>query len=139
MGGVRGGSLLAPASDDGPEFGFLGSGIPVAIKYYYLNGQRVAQAKDGVFTWIHADHLSSATRITDAAGLEIRRLAYAAFGEELENTGSGSAPTYSYTGKELDSSGLMYYGARYYDPALARFITADTMYDAGPQGLNRYS
>ena len=32
----------------------------------------------------------------------------------------------------------MYYGARYYDPALARFITADTVYDAGPQGLNRY-
>ena len=33
----------------------------------------------------------------------------------------------------------MYYGARYYDPALSRFITADTVYDAGPQGLNRYS
>ena len=33
----------------------------------------------------------------------------------------------------------MYYGARYYDPALARFITADTVYDRGPQGLNRYS
>lgn len=33
----------------------------------------------------------------------------------------------------------MYYGARYYDPVLARFITADTVYDKGPQGLNRYS
>ncbi len=33
----------------------------------------------------------------------------------------------------------MYYGARYYDPALSRFITPDTMYDRGPQGLNRYS
>ncbi len=33
----------------------------------------------------------------------------------------------------------MYYGARYYDPALSRFITPDTVYDRGPQGLNRYS
>ncbi|MCP4402046.1 MAG: hypothetical protein GY801_32690, partial [bacterium] len=56
-----------------------------------------------------------------------------------ENIGSGSEPKYSYTGKERDSSGLMYYGARYYDPALSRFITPDTLYDRGPQGLNRYS
>ena len=78
--------------------------------------------------------------LTDADGVEIHRLVYRAFGEELENSGSGSAPTYSYTGKELDSSGLMYYGARYYDPALSRFITADTVYDgSSPQGLNRYS
>ncbi|GAK52393.1 hypothetical protein U14_03644 [Candidatus Moduliflexus flocculans] len=33
----------------------------------------------------------------------------------------------------------MYYGARYYDPALARFITPDTVDDAGTQGLNRYA
>jgi len=34
---------------------------------------------------------------------------------------------YTYTGKELDAgTGLMYYGARYYDPALGRFIGADT-------------
>ena len=94
---------------------------------------------DGEVTWIHSDHLHSATILTGAGGVEIRRLAYAAFGEELENTGTGDEAKYSYTGKELDSSGLMYYGARYYDPALARFITADTVYDAGPQGLNRYS
>ena len=104
-----------------------------------LNGLRVAKATDGELTWIHSDHLHSATILTDADGTEIRRLAYAAFGEELENTGSGTEAKYSYTGKERDQSGLLYYGARYYDPALARFITADTVYDAGPQGLNRYS
>ncbi|MCP4401648.1 MAG: RHS repeat-associated core domain-containing protein, partial [bacterium] len=87
----------------------------------------------------HSDHLHSATILTDAAGAELRRLAYRAFGEDAENIGSGSEPKYSYTGKERDSSGLMYYGARYYDPALSRFITADTIYDRGPQGLNRYS
>jgi RHS repeat-associated protein len=90
-------------------------------------------------TWYHADHLHSATVITDVAGLEVRRLAYRAFGEEVQNTGSGDAPPYTYTGKELDDTGLMYYGARYYDPVLCRFVTPDIVYDAGPQGLNRYS
>ncbi|MCP4401300.1 MAG: hypothetical protein GY801_28880, partial [bacterium] len=95
----------------------------VASKYYYLNGLRVAKFRNGVLNWIHSDHLHSATILTAAAGAELRRLAYRAFGEEAENIGSGSAPKYSYTGKERDSSSLMYYGARYYDPALSRFIT----------------
>ena len=35
---------------------------------------------------------------------------------------------YTFTGQELDeSTGLMYYGARYYDPALGRFVQADTI------------
>jgi uncharacterized protein RhaS with RHS repeats len=35
----------------------------------------------------------------------------------------------------------MYYGARYYDPAVGRFISADTLVPnpANPQTLNRYS
>lgn len=46
------------------------------------------------------------------------------------------------TGKELDdTTGLYFYGARYYDPSLGRFITADPTiqkpYD--PQDLNRYT
>ena len=42
---------------------------------------------------------------------------------------------YLFTGKEKDSSGLYYYGARYYDPELGRFISADPILD----GLNRYT
>jgi len=100
----------------------------------------VAQARNGVWTWLHSDHLHSATVITDVNGQEVRRLAYKAFGEEVQNTGSGDAPPYTYTGKELDDTGLYYYGARYYDPVLARFLTPDTVYDGNsPQGLNRYS
>ena len=49
---------------------------------------------------------------------------------------------YYFTGKKTDDeSGLIYFGARYYDPKLGRFITPDTIiqnpYD--PQTLNRYS
>ncbi len=48
---------------------------------------------------------------------------------------------HTYTGKEKDATGLYYYGARYYDPALGRFTTPDSivqnLYD--PQMLNRYA
>jgi RHS repeat-associated protein len=45
-------------------------------------------------------------------------------------------------GQTLDpSTGLMHYNARYYDPTIGRFISADTIVPnpADPQQLNRYS
>jgi RHS repeat-associated protein len=49
---------------------------------------------------------------------------------------------YTFTGQKLDeSTGLMYYGARYYDAALGRFVQADTIVPnpTNPQDLNRYA
>jgi len=50
--------------------------------------------------------------------------------------------TYNYTGQRLDGgTGLLYYGARFYDPALMRFVQADTLVPepGNPQSLNRYA
>ena len=54
---------------------------------------------------------------------------------------SGTTPTsFQFTGQRLESSiGLLYYGARYYDPSLGRFIQADTIVPGGVQGLDRYA
>jgi len=55
----------------------------------------------------------------------------------------GSLPTtYTFTGQRLDGdTGLSYYGAHYYDPALGRFVQADTIVPepGNPQSLNRYA
>jgi RHS repeat-associated protein len=50
---------------------------------------------------------------------------------------NGAMPTdYGFTGQRADSAtGLDYYGARYYDPTLGQFTSADTVLD----GLNRYA
>ena len=64
-----------------------------------------------------------------------------AFGE-TDTIDSGSDNNYKYTGKELDSeTGLYYYGARYYNPEVGRFIQADALKGSvnDPLSLNRYA
>ena len=48
---------------------------------------------------------------------------YHPFGEIEVEEGSEH---YLFNGKEKDTTGLYYYGARYYDPQIDRFITRDT-------------
>jgi RHS repeat-associated protein len=65
---------------------------------------------------------------------------YAPYGE---TRGSETVDVpYQYTGQRNEAAiGLYYYGARWYDPALGRFIQADPIVPAAtdPQSLNRYS
>jgi RHS repeat-associated protein len=55
---------------------------------------------------------------------------------EVTSTGSSDNP-YQYTGRENDGTGLYYYRARYYSPALKRFISEDPK--GLSAGLNEYS
>jgi RHS repeat-associated protein len=57
-------------------------------------------------------------------------------------TGSGAIPIYGYTGREQDGTpttgtGFIYYRARYYDPANARFTQSDPIELKG--GINAYT
>jgi len=58
-----------------------------------------------------------------------QRIEYTPYGSVAVNEGTDAAK-YKFTGKELDKSGLYFYGARYYNPELGRFITADTIVQA---------
>ncbi|MFA4842752.1 MAG: RHS repeat-associated core domain-containing protein, partial [Candidatus Omnitrophota bacterium] len=105
-------------------------------------------------SYYHSDHLGSSNVISDASGALVQKVEYAPYGAIVSTeprTARGLSPQgtvpenaathYLFTGKELDATGLYYYGARYYDPEIGRFITADTIVQApyDPQSLNRYS
>jgi RHS repeat-associated protein len=119
----------------------------VATKYYLFGAQRVALKKGGILSYLHNDHLSGTNTVTNASGGCTGQQAYYPYGSirtiAPNPPCTTSMPTdVGFTGQRLDaSSGLMFYNARYYDPTLGRFITADTIVPnpGNPQDLNRYS
>jgi RHS repeat-associated protein len=86
----------------------------------------------------HTDHLSSTRLVTDDSKDIVSAGTYHPFGGLAVEEGSEN---YLYNGKEKDATGLFYYGARYYDPDLGRFITRDSNrgWISIPSTLNRYS
>ena len=108
--------------------------------------------KAGVVYYLHGDHLGSTSLTTCGSGSTCggngtetpgSRTLYYPYGQVRWPTGGSTLPTdYTFTGQRNESSfGLMDYNARYYDPALGRFIQADTIVPspANPQSLNRYA
>ena len=110
-------------------------------KYYYAGPILVAKQDSDGKAWYHADHLGSTRLMTDESGQSIKRYEYAAFGETLSSSGTANNE-HGFTGHISDAeSGLVYMVARYYDPILGRFISADSIVPdpSNPQALNRYS
>ncbi|MBD2867659.1 RHS repeat-associated core domain-containing protein [Paenibacillus arenilitoris] len=112
------------------------------IQYYYAGSILVAK-KDAAETktWYHADRLGSIRLMTNESGANVRDYDYYAFGEVSSSSGTMTNER-GFTGQIKDAeTGLMYYNARYYNPILARFISADTAVqeETSPQDLNAYS
>ncbi|MBU7017574.1 MAG: RHS repeat protein, partial [Theionarchaea archaeon] len=107
-----------------------------ALYIYGPTGRIAKKVGDATF-YYHADHLSSTQLITDENGCVVTMVDYEPFGS-VETR--GEPEKYLFTGKEVDSSQLYYYGARYYDPELGRFLTRDPERGqlVNPQSLNRY-
>ncbi|MEZ4681018.1 MAG: RHS repeat-associated core domain-containing protein [Caldilineaceae bacterium] len=140
------------------------------VKYIFANDERIAEVRTAFdrsrlihglqsavtpqtdnpaqtkMLFYHGDHMGSATVLVDPTGQVVERQTYQPFGESRVQSGANAAD-YTFTGKELDEAiGLYYYGARYYDPAVGRFIAVDPLYFeqpekdlADPQALNLYA
>jgi RHS repeat-associated protein len=97
----------------------------------------------GVVSYLHADHLGSASLATTSGGAVHSQQRYLPYGAERWHT--GTLPTdYRFTGQRSEEAtlGSLYdYGARFYSPVLGRFLSADTIVPSpgNPQSLNRYS
>jgi RHS repeat-associated protein len=93
----------------------------------------------------HNDHLGGVNVITDDDpihnGARQQLTEYDPWGKVSRIEGNVD-PEHRFTGQKLDpENGLYYYGARYYDPELARFISPDPIVPSAgdPQSHNRYS
>jgi RHS repeat-associated protein len=113
----------------------------VVTTNYYLGSKLIVVKQGENLSYIMQDHLGSTSATTNASGLLTSAIKYFPFG--VCRNSSGTLPTDKlFTGQRLDdNTGLYYYGARYYDPVIGRFISADTIVPnpANPQTLNRYS
>jgi len=76
----------------------------------------------------HPDHLGSVSVVSNHRGLPYERVEYLPFGEvwiEETDPATGYIP-FRFTSKELDEeTGLYYHGARYYEPTISRWMSAD--------------
>ncbi len=77
--------------------------------------------------YYHSDHLGSASVITDNDGREYERIEYTPYGEVWIDKASATYKTaYRFTGKERDEeTGLYYFGERYLDAKVSRWLSTD--------------
>src|SRR5262249_54453846 len=117
----------------------------IGTKHVYAGGTRLVSklmVKDSTVVeksqyFYHPDHLGSSNFVTDAKVALYEHLEYFPFGETWVQEASNTQRTpYLFTAKELDEeTGLYYYGARYYDPRVGQFISADPLYRDGSERL----
>ncbi len=104
------------------------SGTPVAR--YAQNrtiDEPLAMLRSGATSYYEGDGLDSGsiTSLSNAAGTVSNTYTYDSFGMLTNSTGSITNP-FRYTAREFDSETNLYsYRARYYDPAVGRFLSED--------------
>ena len=86
----------------------------------------------------HADGNHNITALMDSQENVVARYLYDPFGRPLGKWGKkADANTYRFASKEWDErTGFAYFGRRYYDPNLQRWLNQDPIQEAG--GLNLY-
>jgi RHS repeat-associated protein len=111
-------------------------------KYYYFGAQRVAMWQEDQVYYLHGDHLGSTSLTTDENGAVFAETRYLPYGEQRWPAVDAQPTDFTFTGQRVERGfGLMDYRARFYDPRLGRFVSADTVVPepGAPIDLNRFA
>lgn len=117
-----------------------------------IGSTRLVRMEHGTGRWFYylKDHLDSSDYVMTSDGVPVEQMLYRAYGtehqpevlstawadheEDVADQKPREKTHHRFTGKYLDdATGLYYYGARYYDPALGRFISPDPLYMSDPE------
>ena len=127
-----GGARVKKVSGNTTTYTFFGhyeeevtNGVTTAISHYSFGSLRVAVKRGSTLYHLHGDHLGSTSLTTAGSVVEASR-AYYAYGSERAASGDLKTDR-TFTGQKRDATGLLYYNARYYDPALGTFISPDSL------------
>jgi RHS repeat-associated protein len=91
--------------------------------YVFVGDQIIAKLAAGTTYFFHQDQLGNTRFVTSSKRINFSSN-YEPFGPQYG--ASYTDQVYKYTGKPQDSvTGLYYYGARWYDPTIGRFISRD--------------
>ncbi len=112
-------------------------------EYVFFAGRRIARRdpSTGSVFYYYADDLGTVRSITQSNGTVCYDADFTPYGTELVHTNT-CPQNYKFTGYERDpETGLDYAFARYYNPRLGRFMSADPLGGSllDPQSLNRYA
>ncbi|BCH11535.1 hypothetical protein MesoLj131c_57930 [Mesorhizobium sp. 131-3-5] len=149
---------VIPTDGSGPEQLYL---YPVETfeigpkgeeSYVNIASSKLVRLEHGTGKWFYylKDHIESSDYVIASDGVPVEQMLYRAYGTEHKPETLASAwashladvaaelprekTHHRFTGKYLDDdTGLYYYGARYYDPALGRFISPDPLYVGDPE------
>jgi RHS repeat-associated protein len=112
-----------------------------STRYVQVQGQILAEHEAGAWGYVLPDALGSVRQVIDAAGQVTLAQSYDPFGASFETFGSGESD-FGYTGESWDAeAALLYLRARYYEPAIGRFVSKDPWQgdSSRPQSLNAWS
>jgi len=116
-----------------------GSNADVTVtRYYSAGGVQLASKSTGGPTLITLGDVQGSAQVTVDATGAVTRNAYTPYG--TKRAGSNVASAHGWLNQIADAdTGLTYLNARYYDPALGRFLSPDPLMNPGdPRTLDPY-
>lgn len=109
------------------ELRLLGEGIGSDV------GAIIAVELNGAPYAVRSDYRGSVAVLLDLSGEVVEQYTYSAFGKG----GEGLCP-WRFSSKRVDPTGLVYFGYRYYDPSLGRWMSPDPLGFSAGSNLYAY-
>jgi RHS repeat-associated protein len=115
------------------------------LTHRYLHGPTIDQIladedAGNDILWPLTDNLGTVRDLVDDAGSVQNHIEYDSFGNVTAESNAAIDHLFAFTGRERDEeTGLQYHRARYYDPAVGRWVSEDPIgFSGGDADLHRY-